>query len=84
MPAVTISRKGEQRVQAGHPWVYRSDVVGAEAVSAGDIVRVDGPRGRPLGYAFFSDRSQIVIRMIAGPHEEPSPDFWRSRIVAAA
>ena len=84
MPAVTISRKGEQRVQAGHPWVYRSDVVGAEGVSAGDIVRVDGPKGRPLGYAFFSDRSQIVIRMIAGPDEEPSPGFWRTRMAAAA
>ena len=84
MSAVTINRKGEQRVQAGHPWVYRSDVVGAEGVSAGDIVRVDGPKGRPLGYAFFSDRSQIVIRMIAGPDEEPSPDFWRTRMAAAA
>ena len=84
MSAVTINRKGEQRVQAGHPWVYRSDVVGAEGVSAGDIVRVDGPKGRPLGYAFFSDRSQIVIRMIAGPDEEPSPGFWRTRMAAAA
>jgi 23S rRNA (cytosine1962-C5)-methyltransferase len=84
MPAVTISRKGEQRVQAGHPWVYRSDVVGADDVSAGDIVRVEGPRGRPLGYAFFSDRSEIVIRMIAGADEEPSSDFWRTRIAAAA
>jgi 23S rRNA (cytosine1962-C5)-methyltransferase len=84
MSAVTIHRNGEQRVQAGHPWVYRSDVVGAEGVSAGDIVRVDGPKGRPLGYAFFSDRSQIVIRMIAGPDEEPSPGFWRTRMAAAA
>jgi len=84
MPAVTISRKGEQRVQAGHPWVYRSDVVGVDGVSAGDIVRIDGPGGRPLGYAFFSDRSEIVIRVIAGPGEEPSSDFWRTRIAAAA
>jgi 23S rRNA (cytosine1962-C5)-methyltransferase len=84
MPVVTITRKGEQRVRAGHPWVYRSDVVGVEGVSPGDIVRVDDPRGRALGYAFFSDRSEIVVRMVSGPDEEPSPEFWRTRIAAAA
>jgi 23S rRNA (cytosine1962-C5)-methyltransferase len=84
MPVVTITRKGEQRVRAGHPWVYRSDVVGVDGVSPGDLVRVDDPRGRPLGYAFFSDRSEIVVRMVSGPDEEPSPEFWRTRIAAAA
>jgi 23S rRNA (cytosine1962-C5)-methyltransferase len=84
MPVVTINRKGEQRVRAGHPWVYRSDVVGVDGVSPGDLVRVDDPRGRPLGYAFFSDRSEIVVRMVSGPDEEPSPEFWRTRIAAAA
>jgi 23S rRNA (cytosine1962-C5)-methyltransferase len=64
--------------------VDRSDVVGVEGVSPGDIVRVDDPRGRPLGYAFFSDRSEIVVRMVSGPDEEPSPEFWRTRIAAAA
>jgi 23S rRNA (cytosine1962-C5)-methyltransferase len=84
MPVVTINRKGEQRVQAGHPWVYRSDVVGVEHAAPGDIVQVVGPLSRPLGYAFFSDQSEIVIRMIAGPDEDPSPGFWAARIAAAA
>ena len=83
MPTVTISRKGEQRVQAGHPWVYRSDVVAADA-APGDIVRVEGLRGRPLGFAFYSDRSEIAVRMVAGEDDEPGPDFWRARIAAAA
>jgi 23S rRNA (cytosine1962-C5)-methyltransferase len=84
MPVVTISRKGEERVQAGHPWVYRSDVQQVDGAVAGDIVRVEGPRGRPLGFAFFSTRSEIAVRMVAGPGEEPSADFWRTRITAAA
>ena len=83
MPVVTISRKGEQRVQAGHPWVYRSDIVGVDA-APGDIVRVDDPRGRPIGFASFSDRSEISIRMISGADDEPSADMWRTRIAAAA
>ena len=60
---VTISQRGEQRIRAGHPWIYRADVVDVHA-DGGEIVRVLGPRRRTLGSAFFSDRSQIPIRML--------------------
>ncbi len=60
---VTVSARGEQRLRAGHPWIYRTDVVAVEA-APGDIVRVLGPRGRTLGSALFSDRSQITLRML--------------------
>jgi 23S rRNA (cytosine1962-C5)-methyltransferase len=63
MPTVTISSRGEQRVRSGHPWVYRADVIDVQA-EAGDIVQVLGPRHRAIGDAFFSDRSQIPIRML--------------------
>jgi len=60
---VTISARGEQRIRAGHPWIYRADVVDVSATS-GDIVEVIGPRHRRIGNALFSDRSQISIRML--------------------
>ena len=63
MPSVTISPRGEQRVRGGHPWIYRADVLDVDA-AAGDIVQVLGPRRRTIGYALFSDRSQIPIRML--------------------
>src|SRR4051812_42243919 len=64
MPStVTITARGEQRVRAGHPWVYRTDVSDVHA-APGDIVSVIGPRQRRIGSAFFSDRSQIPIRML--------------------
>ena len=58
-----ITARGEQRVRSGHPWVYRTDVTDVQA-QAGDIVHVVGPRQRTMGYALFSDRSQIPIRML--------------------
>jgi len=82
MSSVTISRRGEERVRAGHPWIYRSDVIEADA-EAGDIVHVLGVNGRPFGHAFFSDRSEITIRMIAPPGHAPGADFWRTRLAAA-
>jgi 23S rRNA (cytosine1962-C5)-methyltransferase len=60
---VVISPKGEERFRRGHPWIYRTDVVDVRA-AAGDIVEVLGPRHRTIGYALFSDRSQIPLRML--------------------
>src|SRR4051812_49476587 len=61
---VVISARGEGRVVSGHPWIYRTDVGDVHA-SAGEIVSVRNPRGRILGSALFSDRSQIALRMLS-------------------
>jgi len=62
-PTVTVGVRGEQRIKSGHPWVYRADVVDARA-EAGDQVLVRTARGRTLGVALYSDRSQITLRML--------------------
>jgi len=82
MPSVVIGRRGEDRARAGHPWIYRSDVEEVRA-SAGDLVQVVGSRGRPLGHALFSDKSEITLRMVAHGADAPSPGFMRDRVAAA-
>jgi 23S rRNA (cytosine1962-C5)-methyltransferase len=82
MPSVTISARGEERVHAGHPWIYRSDVVAVDA-AGGDVVRVLGPRARPLGRALFSDRSQIALRLFSRRDGPVDASFLRERIAAA-
>jgi 23S rRNA (cytosine1962-C5)-methyltransferase len=80
--AVSVSPKGEARIARGHPWIFRSDVVKADGVKPGAVVRVSGPRGRTLGFALFSSRSEIRLRMIERG-ESLAPDFLESRIAAA-
>jgi 23S rRNA (cytosine1962-C5)-methyltransferase len=80
---VTITRRGEDRARAGHPWIYRSDVIEVDA-DKGDLVQVFGARGRPLGHALFSDESEITLRMIAFGAAAPPADFIAARIAAAA
>jgi 23S rRNA (cytosine1962-C5)-methyltransferase len=63
-PTVVISSRGEERLQSGHPWIYRGDVANVHA-GAGDIVQIRGPRGRTLGSALYSDRSQIALRLLS-------------------
>lgn len=77
-----ITPRGEDRLRGGHPWIYRSDVRDAEA-APGAVVRVLGPKDRPLGYALFSDQSQIVLRVIARGETAIDHAFWRARLRAA-
>jgi 23S rRNA (cytosine1962-C5)-methyltransferase len=81
-PTVTISSRGEQRIRNGHPWIYRSDVVRPVA-AAGATVMVMGSRGRLLGHALYSDRSEIVLRMLTRGEEPAGPELWRDRLAQA-
>src|SRR5512140_2934385 len=81
--SVTISARGEERIRSGHPWIYRADVKHADA-GPGDRVIVRSLRGgRPLGSAFFSDKSQIALRMLTRG-EAPADDALIRKRVADA
>lgn len=80
---VVIGPRGVERLRSGHLWVYRSDVRVADA-EPGAIVRVTDERNRFLGRAFYSDRSQISIRLVTHDDVEVDRGFFRARIRAAA
>ena len=85
-PAVLVSRRGADRIRGGHPWIYRSDVVTADA-APGDLVRVIAERERPLGWAFWSSSSQIALRLVSTETGRAEPDdrqLVEARIQAAA
>jgi 23S rRNA (cytosine1962-C5)-methyltransferase len=64
-PAVKLSARGVARLEARHPWVYRSDIIEEKDVPPGAVVRVLDQRGKFLGTALYSSSSQIAIRMIS-------------------
>jgi 23S rRNA (cytosine1962-C5)-methyltransferase len=76
-----LSRRGEERLRTGHPWIFRSDVKRAEA-GPGVVVRVEGDRGRTLGYALHSERSEIRLRMLEWG--ELLPESWLADRLDAA
>jgi len=81
-PAVTISRRGADRIHSGHVWVYRSDVIAADGVSPGAVVQVQaqGGRHRILGTAFYSTASEIAVRMISRQQVSDMEALVRERI----
>ena len=81
-PAVAVTVRGERRLKSGHPWIYRSDLRRA-AAGPGDVVRVVGADRRTLGYATYSSRSVIALRMLTRRDVRPDAAFWRARLEAA-
>lgn len=77
-----VRDRGARRVRSGHPWVFASDVVRVDAAH-GDLVRVVGPSGRPLGFAFHSERSQIALRMFDRGEEWSGDGIWAARVEEA-
>jgi len=81
--SVVISTKGVERLRSGHPWVYRSDVRSAQA-EAGALVRVMDERGRFHGRAFYSDKSQIAVRLLTRENVPVDRAFFAERLRRAA
>jgi 23S rRNA (cytosine1962-C5)-methyltransferase len=79
---ITVTPRGEERVRSGHFWVYKADVAGGRA-DAGAVVRVAAPGGRFLARAFYSDRSQITLRILTRHDEPVDRRFWRARLEQA-
>jgi 23S rRNA (cytosine1962-C5)-methyltransferase len=80
---VVVSNRGADRLRAGHPWVYLSDVRSAEA-GPGAVVRVADEHGNFLGQAFYSNKSQIAIRLLTRQDVPIDRAFFTERIRQAA
>ena len=83
LPKLKISRRGTARLQEGHVWVYRSDILSVDGIPPGALVNVTDERGRFLGTAFYSSSSQIAIRMLSTEAVSDLSGLLRGRIQAA-
>jgi 23S rRNA (cytosine1962-C5)-methyltransferase len=83
LPTLKISRRGAGRLQDGHAWVYRSDILTVDGIPSGALVNVTDERGRFLGTALYSSSSQIAIRMISTKAVNDLSGLLRERVQAA-
>ncbi len=80
---VRINRKALERIEAGHPWVFASDVLSSGKAEPGAVVRVADHTGRALGTAHYSNTSQISLRMLSRRIVAIDRAFWLARLQAA-
>jgi 23S rRNA (cytosine1962-C5)-methyltransferase len=81
MLSVVLAPGKEQRINAGHPWIYRSEIARIEGeTTPGAIARVKDHRGRVVGQAMVNVRSQIAGRILTRDDEPVDEAFMERRI----
>ena len=82
-PTVRVTARGAERWKQGHPWIYRSDVA-AEPDKEPGIVPVTDRKGKFLGQALYSPRSEIRLRLLTRGQETIDAPWWVERLASAA
>ncbi len=84
LPTVLLKPGEADRIVAGHPWIYRSEILRFTApIDDGEIVQVKDHRQRFLGIGFFNSKSKIHVRVLAPERVEINETFFGERIRAA-
>ena len=81
-PTVVVSRRGVERLGAGHVWVYRSDIA-VPRLEGGEVVRLADERGHFVGKAFYGSTSQIAVRLLTREDEPVDEQFFAGRLEQA-
>jgi 23S rRNA (cytosine1962-C5)-methyltransferase len=76
-----VTPRGAERWVRGHPWIYRSEVT--EEPGAAGLVRVEDSRGRFIGQALYSPRSEIRLRLMERTERHLDAAWWTERIATA-
>ncbi len=82
MTRVRVTPRGAERWVRGHPWVYRSEVVGGPDTPG--LVEVEDSRGRFIGQALYSPRSEIRLRLLERTSRPVDLVWWRERLQECA
>jgi 23S rRNA (cytosine1962-C5)-methyltransferase len=79
---VRVTPRGAERWVRGHPWIYRSEVLNGPAEPG--LVVVKDARGRFIGQALYSPKSEIRLRLLERSEQAVDAAWWRERLVASA
>src|SRR3954468_10252386 len=79
---VRVTSRGAERWVRGHPWIYRSEVI--DGPDAPGLVAVKDQRGRFIGQALYSPRSEIRLRLLERSDRPVDAAWWRERLAASA
>lgn len=79
LPILQLRKGRERSILHRHPWIF-SGAMQACSAEDGDIVAVQNHEGEHMGYAFFSEHSQIVGRMFEWSDCKIDQAYWDKKI----
>jgi 23S rRNA (cytosine1962-C5)-methyltransferase len=77
-----VTPRGAERWVRGHPWIYRSEVLAGP--DAPGVVRVVDSRGRFIGQALYSPKSEIRLRLLERTDRPVDTAWWLEHLEACA
>ena len=79
---VYITKKGENSILLGHPWVYEGEIIKEDdSINNGDIVDITNEKEKYLGSGFYNRNSKIVVRLLSrNANDNFDEEFFRRRI----
>ncbi|MGB5994012.1 MAG: class I SAM-dependent rRNA methyltransferase [Candidatus Deferrimicrobiaceae bacterium] len=81
LPAVRVSRRGEERLRNGHLWVFGDDLREVPpGLPPGQWVAVSSRSGEFLGTAMCNLSSRIALRLVSRGAVSPSKAFLGERV----
>ena len=81
VPAVSVSRKGEERLRSGHLWVFGDDLREVPpGLPPGEWVAVRSRSGALLGTGTLNLSSRISLRLVSRAEAAPTESFVAERI----
>jgi len=84
MARLILKRGAEHRINAGHPWIYRTQIADLKGFSqAGEALEVVDAGGRYLGQGFYNPRPSLCCRLLTRRDEAIDASFFRRRLEAA-
>lgn len=71
MARVVLNQHRKKRLEAGHPWIFQSEVETVQGeYQPGDIVEVVNHKGHFLAKGYINPHSQIIVRVLTYRQEE--------------
>lgn len=81
---VTLQRNRDQRIVAGHLWLYAGEIANVNGVpDAGALVDVYTHAGQFHGRGLFNPHSKIRVRLLTFEEEPIDEAFWATRLKSA-
>lgn len=83
-PTVRLKPHEEDRLQAGHSWIFSNEIDKVEGeAAAGALAVAVNSRGTPLGVGFYHPNSLIAWRLVSRRVEPIDAAFFRERLAQA-
>jgi 23S rRNA (cytosine1962-C5)-methyltransferase len=80
--AVRVTPRGAERWVRGHPWIYRSEV--SKGPAEPGLVAVEDGRGRFIGQALYSPKSEIRLRLLERSERPVDAAWWGEHLNVSA